>query len=176
MKEEFLRLNIIIESLVILFYHSKKIDILPKWMSDKRTSHKIRFKALTDVGKRQLRIGLREGNAELAIQYLGDPSKRPAELYEVPSLVELSKHIDDFLHSRLSSYTPHMLRPIADSRNLMWGLILWSMFDYFKNNGGNSKWIVSLVFFVCGGAVLRGFALKFWHLTFFSVWLYMLIR
>ena len=152
-----------------------KRDILPKWMRDVRTSHKIGFKALTDLGKRQLRNGLREGNAELAIQYLGDPSKRPPELYEIPSLVELSKYLDDFLHSRLSSYTPHLLRPIADSRNLMWGLILWSLFDYFKNNGENSKWIVSLVFFVCGGAVLRGFALKFWHLTFFSVWLYMLL-
>jgi hypothetical protein len=85
---------------------------------------------LTDLGRRQIKAGLCKCNP-MDVRYIGDPMLARVKSYEIPALVELTIRISNYLNDKLG-LVPHYrfrinLRFLADSRNIIFFFIVWSI-------------------------------------------------
>jgi len=140
---------------------------VPRWLSDAGNQVRARYRSLTAEGKRRIRDG--EGTPELAMQYVGDFSKRPIDVFEVPVLVRLSSMVNDSVAQFAGVQID--VRPFADARNILWMVIVFNLLMALRGvNRGWATWVFAA--YCMGAGVLRGPSEKLWGFLFASIVLY----
>ncbi|KAH9261457.1 hypothetical protein BASA81_000101 [Batrachochytrium salamandrivorans] len=129
---------------------------VPTWISSPASTGAVQFRRLTQAGKKQILEGTRDATVN-SLQYVGDYALRPVEQFEIPVLVYLVNQ---------AKWGGKARSILADSRNVLWFLVLAALVDLVYGRGKHSLRIILLSMYCLGAGVLRGVAGWTWALVF----------